>query len=356
MPRNPRIEYTGAVYHIMARGDRREPIVFSDEDRNLFIDTLGEVCGQTGWEVFAWVLMENHYHLAVRTPEANLVKGMTWFQNAFTRRINTRNQLWGHLFGGRYKAILVEDESNSESGLWRNYLTTLIDYIHLNPARAGLVDGTETSLLEYPWSSLASAYGVGPSKRAKWVVVKEGIDLLGEKDTVAGRRRLIQRMDEWAASEARERAGLVEFEGQSLQSTLRRGWYWGTQEFRERMVERFGKVTQGTKDRGVRGSELYQRHDKVGAERILRQGEKHFGAKLEVLSEPRYGDLRRVALAYALVKRTTVSRSWIAERLNLKSAANVSQRVKKFEQEKAGRLGELERKWRSKIQDLSHDP
>ena len=64
MPRAPRIEFEGAVYHVMARGNRREPIVFSDEDRRLFIDTFAEVCEMTGWEVFAWVLMDNHYHFA----------------------------------------------------------------------------------------------------------------------------------------------------------------------------------------------------------------------------------------------------------------------------------------------------
>src|SRR6056297_1587568 len=115
MPRMPRIEYEGAVYHVMARGDHREPIVYSDEDREIFVQTLGQACERTGWEIFAWVLMDNHYHVAMRTPEPNLVEGMRWFQNAFTRRINTRNQLWGHLFGGRYKSILVENDSIESS-------------------------------------------------------------------------------------------------------------------------------------------------------------------------------------------------------------------------------------------------
>lgn len=64
----------------------------------------------TGWEVFVWVLMDNHYHAVFRTPKANLVEGMTWFQNSFTRRLNSRDKLWGHLFGGRYRSILVENE------------------------------------------------------------------------------------------------------------------------------------------------------------------------------------------------------------------------------------------------------
>ena len=85
----------------MARGDRREPIVLDDNDRECFVVTLGEICAKTGWQVIAWVLMGNHYHWAIRTPEANLVEGMKWFQNTYTRRFNSRHRVWGHLFGGR---------------------------------------------------------------------------------------------------------------------------------------------------------------------------------------------------------------------------------------------------------------
>jgi putative transposase len=92
----------------MARGDRRESIIGGDKDRRMFIETFGEACEKTGWLVDARVLMSNHYHLVLRTPQANLVAGMRWLQNTYTRRFNVRNQLWGHVFGGRYKAVLVE--------------------------------------------------------------------------------------------------------------------------------------------------------------------------------------------------------------------------------------------------------
>ena len=122
MPRERRIEYEGAVYHAMARGDRRERIVVDDADRGRFEDTLQEGMERSGWVLFAWTLMSNHYHLLFKTPEANLVRGMTWLQNAWTRRFNARHQLWGHLFGGRYKAIPVQEG---------DYLARLIYYIHL---------------------------------------------------------------------------------------------------------------------------------------------------------------------------------------------------------------------------------
>ena len=125
----------------MARGDRREDIVVDEKDRERFEETLEEVVEKSGWVLFAWVLMSNHYHFVFKTPEANLVDGMSWFQSTWTKQFNARHKLWGHLFGGRYKAIPVEDG---------DYLTRLIHYVHLNPVRPGLVreeDGIEA----YSW-------------------------------------------------------------------------------------------------------------------------------------------------------------------------------------------------------------
>ncbi len=109
MPRQVRIEYPGAIYHCMARGNRREAIVSNDGDRDGFMVLLEELVDRTGFEFFSWVLMDHHYHLVFKTPEANLVEGMKWLQNTWTKRFNARHQLWGHLFGGRYKAVLVEE-------------------------------------------------------------------------------------------------------------------------------------------------------------------------------------------------------------------------------------------------------
>lgn len=101
MPRQVRIEYEGAIYHCLARGDQREPIVVDDSDRTQFVRLLKELMDKTGWKLFAWVLIDNHYHLAFQTPEPNLVAGMQWLQNTWTKRFNARHGLWGHLFGDR---------------------------------------------------------------------------------------------------------------------------------------------------------------------------------------------------------------------------------------------------------------
>lgn len=87
---------------MMARGNRREAIFMDDDGRRFFLKAPSEACGMTGWLVHAWVLMGNHYHLCVETPEANLVAGMGWLQNTYTRRFNVRHGAWGRLFGDRY--------------------------------------------------------------------------------------------------------------------------------------------------------------------------------------------------------------------------------------------------------------
>jgi REP element-mobilizing transposase RayT len=105
--RSLRVEYPGAYYHVMARGNRREDIFLDEDDREFFLKAVSEACAQTGWLVHAWVLMSNHYHLRIETPEANLVDGMKWLQNTYMRRFNVRHRAWGRVFGDRYKAVVV---------------------------------------------------------------------------------------------------------------------------------------------------------------------------------------------------------------------------------------------------------
>jgi REP element-mobilizing transposase RayT len=124
MPRKLRIEYSGAMYHVMSRGDRRERIFLDDVDRQDFIKTLAEACQKTNWQVHAYCLMPNHYHLVLETPEPNLVAGMAWLQSTYTIRLNHRHQLFGHVLSGRYKSQLVEGSGNG-------YLRTACDYVHL---------------------------------------------------------------------------------------------------------------------------------------------------------------------------------------------------------------------------------
>src|ERR1043165_2240752 len=160
MARKLRVQYAGAIYHVMNRGDRREAIFKDDSDRIRFMETLAEACVKTGWRVHAYCLMENHFHLVVETPEANLVAGMKWFLGTYTTRFNLRHRLTGHLFGGRYKALIVD-------GSHTGYLRTACEYVHLNPARAGLLRPDER-LRAWRWSSHPE-YLKPPGKRPAWL-------------------------------------------------------------------------------------------------------------------------------------------------------------------------------------------
>ena len=128
MPRPLRIEYAGARYHVMSRGDRLEAIFYDDADRQEFLRTLGQACLKTGWQVHAYCLMNNHFHLVIETPQPNLSLGMKWLLGTYTQRFNRRHRHWGHLFGGRYKAQLIDGRSPG-------YLRAACDYVHLNPVQ-----------------------------------------------------------------------------------------------------------------------------------------------------------------------------------------------------------------------------
>src|SRR5713226_7782880 len=127
-----RIQYLGAVYHVMARGSHAQPIFADNQDRRRFLETLEEACQRTGWRIHAYVLMGNHYHLLLQTPERNLVAGMKWLQSACTQRYNGRHKVFGHLFQGRYRAVIIDEQEPM-------YSQVASTYIHLNPARAGLI-------------------------------------------------------------------------------------------------------------------------------------------------------------------------------------------------------------------------
>src|SRR5687767_6260632 len=119
----------------MSRGDRREDIFYDDVDRQDFLKTLAEACHKTGFQVHAYCLMPNHFHLVVETPNANLVAGMRWLLSSYTLRLNHRRKLFGHVFSGRYKALIVEPANS--------YLKTVCDYVHLNPVRARMLGGED---------------------------------------------------------------------------------------------------------------------------------------------------------------------------------------------------------------------
>ena len=147
MARPLRIEFSGALYHVTARGNGRQDIYFTDDDRRYFLNTLARAVERNGWLCHSYCLMSNHYHLLVETGNPNLAKGMKYINGVYSQYINHQHGRVGHLFQGRYKAILVEKDS---------YLREVSRYIVLNPVRAGMV----RSARDWEWSSYRATAGM----------------------------------------------------------------------------------------------------------------------------------------------------------------------------------------------------
>ncbi|MEO6936657.1 MAG: transposase [Collimonas sp.] len=154
MSRPLRLELAGGVYHVTSRGDRREDIYTDDHDRLLWLEIFGQVCKRFNWICHAWCQMSNHYHIVVETVEGNLSQGMRQLNDIYTQSINRRHGRVGHVFQGRYKAILVERDS---------YLLELARYVVLNPVRARMVK----EIGKWPWSSYAAM--IGKEEAPRWL-------------------------------------------------------------------------------------------------------------------------------------------------------------------------------------------
>src|ERR1035441_2812813 len=182
----------------MNRGDRRGGVFLGDEGPQRLLQTLTEACQKTGWQVHAYCLMRNHFHLVIETPQPNLVAGMKWLLGTYNSRYNRRHKESWHLFSGRYKALMVDGSGNG-------YLKTVCDYVHLNPARAKVLTAEEP-LSAFVWSSYPQ-YLAAPARRPNWLRVDR---LLGEwgipKDSEAGRREFAERM-EWRRGEDLQAGG-----------------------------------------------------------------------------------------------------------------------------------------------------
>ena len=304
MPRQIRLEYAGGIYHVMSRGDRREAIFLDEGDRHDFLKTLAETCAKTGFEVHAYCLMKNHFHMVVETPEGNLVAGMRWLLSTYSNRFNHRHDLCGHLFSGRYKALVVEG-----GGL--GYLRTVCDYTHLNPARAKLL-GPGSRLLEYPWSSFAG-YLTEPRHRSKWIRVDR---LLGEhgiaEDTEAGRREFERRMEARRAQEDHPE----QWKG------MRRGWCVGSEPFKRGLLERLhGQL--GPNHAG----EMRRQAAHARAEGIIEAALKRLEWKEADLSRRAKGDPAKLALAALLRRETTLTVRDFLDRLRMGSRKSVAPKL-----------------------------
>ena len=215
MARKLRIQYEGAMYHVINRGNYRRDVFGTAGAAEAFEQAVLEACKLHGWWLHAQVVMSNHYHLAVETPRANLVEGMHWLQSTFATRFNRLRQARGHLFQGRYQALLIEDAAA---------LSRVVDYIHLNPVRAGIT--TPPKLVEFRWSSLKRLMQPG---RPVQLVCADWLRHHGWTDSRAGLRAYVNYLTDLAMDEAEQKKLGLE--------KLSVGWAIGTTEWRRQVAQ-----------------------------------------------------------------------------------------------------------------------
>lgn len=310
MGRAPRIEYSGALYHVMSRGNRQEDIFLDDQDHRLFLDTLDEACGRTGWIVHSYVLMRNHYHLLLETPEPNLVDGMRWLQGTYTKRFNGRHKQWGHLLQGRYKALPISPDGD--------YFRTVGDYIHLNPARAHCVELKTGPLESYPWNSYPLY--LEPASRPNWLGVDRLLGALGFADNDTGRARF-EEATRFKVEQIKRSPDPKEFD--TTWKQIRRDWACGDEAFKAELQQAIGSQT-GSHSRMSYSGDAIKRHDEHEARQMMNSALQLLGLNPEELPRLRRSDPRKKAVAWLIRSSTSVRNQWISENLHMGTPSNLS--------------------------------
>ena len=303
MPRKLRLEYPGACYHVINRGNYRADVFVSKGARDAFEACLFETCEKSGWRLHAFVIMRNHFHLAVETPRGNLVAGMQWLQSTYANRFNKLRGERGHLFQGRYKALLVEPGEA---------LGQVCHYIHLNPVRAGV--GPVEQLGEFRHSSYW--YLFRPKARRAFMCPETALlEAGGLGDTPRGRRCYSDYLA-WQAAEGpvgKNKAYV----------SLSKGWVLGTAGFKSALLEDHAVAAESRAWAEGGAQEVRQSQWQTQLERALRQlGKTAAEASDDLKSAP-----WKVAIAAYLKQTTQATNRWIAEQLHMGTPVSVSQLV-----------------------------
>jgi REP element-mobilizing transposase RayT len=311
MPRKLRLEFSGACYHVLNRGNYRRNLFATDGAAESFERCLFEAVGRFGWRLHAFVIMRNHFHLALETPEPNLSAGMRWLQATWAARFNRRHGETGRPFQGRYKALHVEPG---------HALAQVAHYIHLNPVRAKVVPAER--LLEFRWSSLPRfAARVRPAGLSGETVLAQSGELA---DTPAGWRSYLAYLGVLAEEDGRRR--------EEKFGRLSRGWAVGSGDFRAKLRTELLAQSEGAARFGLLGADR-DAHQQVRTElweEKLQAAAKALQIDLAHLG-PKKSAADKVALAAVLKTVTGVTNRWLADRLAMGAPASVSQFVRRFQ-------------------------
>jgi putative transposase len=298
MARALRLAFENAFYHITARGIRKENIFYSDRDKWVFIDKMNETFNKYSFVCYAYCLMDNHYHLFIKTPFANISQGMHYLNTSYANWFRVKHKLTGFIFQGRYKSILVDEDS---------YALVLSAYIHLNPLRAGMVDNLEY----YPFSSFLDYIG----KRSPKV---ERLDI-----------SFILNMLSNNTIEAQDRYRRYVMQNADLKNPLEKSYKniaLGSDKFIEKIKEKINKQKHNREISRIKDEKL------PSGERIIDIITSQLNIKEDVIFEKRKGNIYRKLALYFLKRYSAMSLKDIGKLFNMDYAA-VSQAVKRFEKE-----------------------
>jgi putative transposase len=303
MARKLRIQYPGAMYHVINRGNYRRDLFVNPDEAKAFLETVKEVKGRMGWRVHAYALMRNHYHLAIETPEPNLAEGMHWLQGTWANRFNRFRRENGQLFQGRYRSILIQ---NIET------MAKVVDYIHLNPVRAKIVPAEQVKA--YRWTSLA-----GIVKGGGWV---DGEGWRG------GARFGADDGDRKAYETYLVEVGRDEKEwGKLGLCGLSKGWAIGTSGWRRALAKEHG---QAALNPGLELREVRELREGAWEEAVQRELHRLEKSDAHLVTKPRLQPWK-VEVAAAARKSSGASVVWLAERLSLGKPASVRSYLCRYE-------------------------
>lgn len=301
MARKLRVQFEGAVYHVISRGNYRAHVFSLEKTKAAFLKCLNEAAEKAGWVIHGWCVMSNHYHLCLETPQPNLVEGMRWLQATFCVRFNRLRKEQGHVFQGRYKALLVESGA----------IGAVCHYLHLNPVRAGLVKIAE--LADWKWTSLHTMVSTA---RPAWYSAKDALEHAGQlPDTRAGHQHYLSYL-KWLAEDDEGKKALY-FDRMS------KDWAIGGRDFKLAMLKEHKQLVQIVRRDDLKAENLSH---SLWSERlaaylaVLRKTPK------DIQSEAKAAPWK-VALAAAMKSNTTASNPWLAHELNMGSPFRLSRLV-----------------------------
>jgi REP element-mobilizing transposase RayT len=304
MARKLRLEFLGACYHVINRGNYRADIFQTEGAKVAFETCLFEACGKSRWLLHAFVVLRNHYHLALETPDGNLVTGMQWLQATFANRFNRFHGERGHVFQSRYKSILIEEGRP---------LLGLVNYIHLNPVRAG-IHGVE-DLKDYPFSSYPKFFQENPPlclSRARF------LGALDFPDTVKGMRKYAEYLETVEESDPSKH--------DELSQRYCSGWALASLDYRKEIKALYAGIPEKKGWQGDEVRELREGKWEMELKKLLRRARKTHD---EVLAAPKSAAWK-IKIACELKRETTATNPWIANALSMGHPSRIPNLIATF--------------------------